>query len=160
MSREVTDVIIGFLREIGLEISEAEVADDTFLPGILVARGILVVDRDKLKYPGDLLHEAGHLAVMPTAVRRTLSDKVEPAGVAMDPIEAQAIAWSYAAAKHLAIDPRVVFHEYGYKGNAESILRSFEMGVYFGVQGLIDRGLTDPLSSPEAYPKMRAWLAE
>ena len=36
--------IAGFLRDIGLTISFGEVADDTFLPGILVKDGGLVID--------------------------------------------------------------------------------------------------------------------
>ena len=34
--------------------------------------------------------------------------------------EMGAIAWSYAAALHIGLDPRVVFHEDGYKGAANS----------------------------------------
>ena len=46
------------------------------LPGITVDDGALVLDRDKLMYPGDLLHEAGHLAVMPSAERNMLQKNV------------------------------------------------------------------------------------
>ena len=68
-------------------------------------------------------------------------------------LEMGAIAWSYAAALHLGIDPTVVFHQAGYKGASTSILENFAAGRYFGVPILQWVGLTD-----ETYPVMRKWL--
>jgi len=42
-------------------------------PGIQIQRGVLVVGEAQLSYPGDLLHEAAYLAVVPAA-RRGLLD--------------------------------------------------------------------------------------
>ncbi len=35
----------------------------TFLPGLHLHHGVLQIDLDKLAFAGDILHEAGHIAV-------------------------------------------------------------------------------------------------
>ncbi len=77
----VTATIVAFLRGIGLEVRLAPVPAETVLPGIDVERGVLVVDEPALLYPGDLLHEAGHLAVPSPASRRLAGGRLaaEPA---------------------------------------------------------------------------------
>lgn len=111
----VTRKIAEFLREIGLDVRPAKLEEDTFLPGILIKTGAMLVDDDRLNYPGDLLHEAGHLALAPSHLRPLLDDKVELPGFKMEVIEAGTIAWSYAAGLHLGLTPEDVFHE-GYTG--------------------------------------------
>src|SRR6187401_878800 len=86
-----------FLGGIGIRVKCCPVGDETFLPGIDVVDGELIVDESRLLYPGDLLHEAGHLAVTPASLRNQLSGKVEVAHGNPDSIEAAAICWSYAA---------------------------------------------------------------
>ena len=87
------DQIIAFLGAIGLRVREQELPENCVLPGISIDAGILLVDRKKLLYPGDLLHEAGHRAVVPGAERVLLSVNVGDEGG----MEMGAIAWSYAA---------------------------------------------------------------
>ena len=65
-----------FLQEIGIPYIEETIAEETFLPGILIRRGTLVVDNEKLLYPGDILHEAGHIAAMTPEERWTISGNV------------------------------------------------------------------------------------
>jgi hypothetical protein len=89
-----TRAIVAFLREIGLSVVAGKVDDESFLPGIEVVDGGLVVDEVKLKYLGDLLHEAGHLAVTPSESRAHLSGEVETPGANADVIEAAAMCWS------------------------------------------------------------------
>ena len=67
------------------------------MPGILVDNGKLIVDEKEMLSPGDLLHEAGHLAVKPSSERKNIhitfgNDPAE---------EMMALAWSYAAFIHL-----------------------------------------------------------
>jgi hypothetical protein len=79
-----------------------------------IQRGVLVVDEAQLSYPSDLLHEAAHLAVAPAAGRNLLDgDTGDDGGEEMG-----AVAWSYAAALHLRLDPAVVFHAHGYRGDS------------------------------------------
>ena len=164
-NNDLTRKLVEFISEIGLEIVPASIEVDTFLPGILVEHGKLLVDEPKLTYPGDLLHEAGHLAVAPASVRPTLSGEVVLPDVAMEPVEVQAMAWSYAAIVHLGLDPTVVFHSGGYRGDSKKLLLNFTVGAYIGVNGLEDAGLT--LTGEKAkevgvapYPHMLKWLRE
>jgi len=107
-------LIIEWLREIGLSVRLAGVEADSFLPGVTLEPGGLIVDPERLLYPGDLLHEAGHLATMLPANRASTGSN---AGSDMGQ-EIAAQTWSYAAAVHLGLGPEVVFHFTGYKGAA------------------------------------------
>lgn len=161
--RDLTKVITDFLTEIGLAVIFTPLDGDTFLPGILVESGRLLVDETKLRYPGDLLHEAGHLAVAPSSLRPGLSGEVILPEVDMNPVESQAMAWSYAATIYLGLDPEVVFHEGGYKGNSKGLLLNFSLGVYLGVNGLQEAGMTATANIAHEmgvlpYPHMLKWL--
>ena len=148
------DQIIAFLCAIGLSVREQELPENCVLPGISIDAGILLVDRKKLLYPGDLLHEAGHLAVVPGAERALLSVNVGDEGG----MEMGAIAWSYAAAVAIGLPSEVVFHDAGYKGGAKHLRENFAAGRYLGVPILQWRGLTDRHIS--RYPTMLKWLAD
>jgi hypothetical protein len=110
------------------------------------------VDEARLEYPGDLLHEAGHLAVAPPDVRSGLSGDIDD----MPDLEWAAIPWSYAAALEIGIDPALVFHEGGYRGHSAGLLGNFQLGVPIGLHLLVDAGMT----TPDAYPRMERWLRE
>ena len=158
--KDLTDRIVGFLRAIGLTVSTGEVAGPTILPGILVEHGGIVFDPDKLRFPCDLLHEAGHLAVV-LPERRVAMHR----DVGSDPgEEMMAIAWSYAAALHLGIDPALLFH-HEYKGGGPAIRAAFTECSGFGVPMLQWVGLTYDARRARAeggapYPHMRRWLRE
>lgn len=160
-----TGRMIAFLREIGIPVDLGTLPDDTFLPGLVVDRGRLVVDLARLRYPGDLLHEGGHVALVEPALRPLLGASVSPPGVDMTLLENAVIPWSYAAALHLGIDPAVVFHDAGYRGKARGLLTTFGYGVYPGVPLLEAFGLTaSPARAAELgvapYPHMLRWLRE
>lgn len=162
---DLTQTIADFLTEIGIPTVSAKLDEETFLPGIAVKNGGLLVDEEKLAFPGDLLHEAGHLAVAPADLRGELSDEVVLPGINADVLEAQAIAWSYAACVHLEIDPRVVFHEGGYKGKAESLLFGFSLGMFVGLNGLEANKMTfSERTAHETgvlpFPAMQKWLRD
>lgn len=161
MDSPVTARIVAFLREIGLEVREGRIEGRTFVPGIQIRHGGLVYDPTGPFHPGDLLHEAGHLAIVSPARRAAMHiDAGKRAGEEMT-----AIAWSYAAAVHLGIDARVVFHDDGYKGGGASLAENFRGGRYVGVPVLAWLGLTtEPRRATERgqppYPHMRAWLVD
>ena len=148
-----TDTIVAFLARIGLCAKEGPIPNQTFLPGISVAEGVLVLDRQRLLYPGDLLHEAGHLAVISPAARRTASDDFGDDGGN----EMAAIAWSYAACVHLGLPLTVLFHDDGYKGDAAWLAETFASGRYIGLPLLEWKGMTTS-SGDTAFPAMRHWL--
>ena len=150
--------IAAFLREIGLGVRLAALDDGCFLPGVTLENGGLVIDPGKLLYPGDLLHEAGHLAVMTPERRASGGGDV---GTDMgDEIGAQ--CWSYAAAVHLGLPTETVFHEHGYKGSAQNLISNYR-DSHVGVPLLQWMGLTlDRKKAEEAglepYPHMLRWL--
>ena len=146
--------ITAFLSEIGIAVQAAELGDDCFLPGIAVERGRLLVDETRLKWPGDLLHEAAHIALAPPEARPLMSGDVAVAGLDAALLEKAAVPWSYAAALAVGIEPAVVFHGGGYRGKSEGLLRTFGFGVYPGLNLLVDAGLT----TADAYPRMLRWL--
>jgi hypothetical protein len=161
----LTETIAGFLLEIGIEIVATRLPVETFLPGIMVDEGRLLVDESKLTYPGDLLHEAAHLAVAPSQFRSKLSGEVVVPGMDIDALEVQAIAWSYAATRHLGIAPEIVFHSGGYKGKSEGIIFTYGCGVYPGVHHLQALGMTATgdlarQSGVQPYPHMIKWLRD
>lgn len=161
----ITDKIAAFLKYIGISVTRGIVPDDAFLPGILVRNGGLIVDESKLLYPGDLLHEAGHLAFAPSAIRRSLSGEVVLPGVVSDVIEVQAILWSYAAAVHLRIQPEIVFHEDGYRGRSKRILFNFSIGNFIGLPGMEREGMAYSLNRAAElgvapFPAMQKWLVD
>jgi hypothetical protein len=151
--------IVAFLREIGIDVRHGRISEPTFLPGIRIEQGVLVVDEAQLRFPGDLLHEAGHLAAMPPERRAMTTGDTGP-----DPAEEMvAIAWSYAAAVYLQLDPRVVFHAEGYRGGSESLLDNFQHGRFLAVPMLQWLGMAyDSKHAPNhqvaPYPHMVQWL--
>jgi hypothetical protein len=130
--------ILGFLSEIGQPVRPAEVPAPSVLPGIAIDHGTLLVDRTRLLAAGDLLHEAGHLAVLDPADRERVDlDAGDDGG-----LEMAAIAWSWAALSRLGLPPEVVFHAEGYQGGSASLIENFSSGRWFGVPILEWLGLT------------------
>ena len=113
--------IMAFLRGVGLAVREADVPVDSFLPGLRIVKGGLQVDLARLRWPGDLLHEAGHLAVVPAALRSDMDDALAE----MHPVphggEVEATVWAWAALQHLRLPSSVLFHDGGYHGRAAGL---------------------------------------
>ncbi len=154
---------VAFIRSIGIPVHFGPVATKTFLPGICIRNGELTVDPEKLKYPGDILHEAGHIAVVPSTERNSLNDETIVLREQRDAEEMMVIAWSYAACVHLQIDAGFVFHDDGYKGGGGYIAENFRNGNYFGVPMLQWVGMALGKKNEEepekpVYPAMLQWL--
>lgn len=159
-----TKKIITFLEQIGIETEFGEILEETFLPGIKIASGRLIIDPLRLKYPGDLLHEAGHIAVVPASERETLNGNIEPDSPSQS-LEMGALLWSYAALRHLCLDPAVVFHESGYKGQSTWLIEQFEAGTYIGLPLIQWMGLAydeqkAARMNVSAFPHMIKWTRE
>jgi hypothetical protein len=151
------DEFIRFIREIGIEVREVAPGAALFLPGLDIRRGAIVVDRARWLHPGDILHEAGHLAVATPAERSAETLSPSPAD------EMAAIAWSYAAAVHLGHAAEIVFHADGYRGGGPSLSENFSAGRYVGAPLLDYYGMAvEPRrvkpGGPPAYPHMLRWL--
>ena len=150
--------ILEFLERIGIAVSFEPVSDVSFLPALRVRGGTLVIDPERLQWVGDLLHEAGHIAVTDPALRPRLD------AVSGDPGEEMAaIAWSYAAAVEIGLDPAVLFHPAGYRGGAQAMIDNFTAGrgvgipmlAWFGMSAEPHRAAADGM---RPYPHMTRWL--
>jgi hypothetical protein len=159
------DKALAFIQSIGITVHFRELDKPCFLPGLSIENGAIVTDMDKLKYPGDILHEAGHIAVIPASDRSTLNADAIKERPMREAEEMMAIAWSYAACRHLGIDARFVFHDEGYKNGGSHIADNFDEGRYFGVPMLQWTGMALERKKDEepdlpVYPAMMKWMRE
>lgn len=166
MQKEIINRITDFLRSISIEVKFRDIDEATFLPGILIENGVIIVDEQRLKFPGDLLHEAGHIALEPGTHRSNLYGNVEANKSNLEALETGVILWSWAALQHLQLPPEVVFHPEGYKGNSEWLIEQFQHKNFIGLPLLEWMGLTysrpqisDGATIP-AFPHMIKWLRD
>tara|TARA_R110001592_G_scaffold35397_1_gene120407 strand:+ start:1641 stop:2120 length:480 start_codon:yes stop_codon:yes gene_type:complete len=150
------NTIFSFLNGIGISTQEKRIQEPTFLPGIKIEKGILFIDRNQLKYPGDLLHEAGHIAVMTVEERTIISGNIMEHKPDNESDEMAAILWSYAALRHLNLTPEIVFHPEGYKNDSQWLIENFEQSRFIGLPLLEWMGMTDS----DSFPKMSHWLRQ
>ena len=156
---------ISFLNEIGIETKFEKLDESCFLPGLSIDAGAILIDTGLLKYPGDILHEAGHIAVVPAVERQALTAFAIEQRAHRGAEEMMAIAWSYAACMHIGLDPYIVFHDDGYKGGGSYIADAFANKNYFGLPMLQWIKLTaDEKNAPalnvNPYPCMIKWLRD
>ncbi len=110
----------------------------------------------RLAWPGDLLHEAGHVAV---------GDPLSPDAAGRPTIPARRWRpspgpaprrWNWASRRTSS------FHAGGYRGGAKALIENFAEGGYVGVPMLAMWGLTCEPHRAKAmgepgYPHMLAW---
>lgn len=182
------DVIVAFLRQVGITVHVGEHGRDGFLPGVRIIEGALWVDPAHLYISGDLLHEAGHLAVIPgryraqvgsdvtATLQAALDDDPEPepfartlAERALLSGESMALAWSCAALTALNLPLDAVFFENSYKMDSAGHARLFQLvhqGNYPGLMNLIANDMTGPCgiaallsdSRLPPFPTMTRWV--
>lgn len=146
-----------FFIQIKLPFQLVSLSEPCFLPGLKIQHGCLLIDTEKLTHPGDCLHEAGHIAVTTTEQRILLQSNVRTSG--HGPAEEMAaIAWSWAALKHLNLPPEFVFHSEGYKGSSEAYISAFSTAGGFGHPLLSWYGMCEPAGTQTGYPQMKLWL--
>lgn len=163
---ENIEIIVDFLNRIGINCQKTTLSGEpTFLSGIKIDNGTLLYDIDQLKHAGDLLHEAGHLALELPTNRCQLNDNVDEGKSPKESVELGVILWSYAALKFLNLPPEVVFHAEGYKGESAYLIKTFENGQYIGLPLLQWMRLTADAQSvsnktAQPFPTMIKWLRE
>ena len=145
--------VVAFLRGVGLTVVAEALPDSTFLPAMTVRDGALRYDPAQPGWVGDLLHEAGHLAVTDPAVRDTLPE------VGSDPAEEMSsLAWSYAAATAIGLPTTTLFHP-AYKGGSDYLIEAFTAGSYIGLPMLQYWGMAARADEDGPhFPAMRTWL--
>jgi hypothetical protein len=162
---EYLGICISFLNRIGIETRFEKLNEPCFLPGLSIRNGTIIIDKEALSYPGDILHEAGHIAVVPAAERPALTASAIEKREQREAEEMMAIAWSYAACVHLGLNPYIVFHDDGYKGGGSYIADNFASKNYFGLPMLQWKGMAlDEANAAKqdlpAYPCMMKWVLD
>lgn len=160
-----TQLIIQFIESIGIPVTIGTIDTTTFLPGILIHNGRMTVDIEKLLYPGDLLHEAGHIAVAMPEDRLAMQGDIGANTLKnkADGEEMMAIAWSYAACLHLGLNLEVLFHPAGYKGNSQWYIEQYTSGnmLYLPLlqwAGFCYDGKQAAANNSKPFPHMLKWL--
>jgi hypothetical protein len=146
-----------FVRSTGIEVQACSIDWKSRFPGLDIRAGAVLVDESKLIHPGNILHEAGHIAVHDPARR------LHPTFSPTKGEELGALAWSYAAAVHLGLGAEVVFYPGSFAGWAAALVENFRDGRYLGVPMLQRHGMTvEPRLAAERgvepYPHMRRWI--
>lgn len=155
-------IILDFLDSIGINIVEKELPTDTFLPGLSIGPNCLEVDFEKLLYPGDILHEAGHLAVTTSSDRALIGTNEMPEEWPTQGDEIATMLWSFIASEHLQLPIDYVFHPNGYKNQSEWLIENYSKGNYIGLPLLQWMGLASKENNDtsNSFPKMIKWLRD
>lgn len=176
------DQAVAFLDSIGIPC-QAEPGAVGFLPGIDIRDGVLHYDP---QVPvSNLLHEAGHLAILPGEYRRRAGSNIsgivkamfqELAAVAardvdgpltramMQTSDPEATAWAWAVGEHLGIPLEQIILPHEYDGEGESIARCLRMRGYVGINGLAHAGFCvvrpglEKVYGRPAFPRLAMWV--
>lgn len=151
-----------FLTEIGISAEKVLLTDAEFLPGLKIFKGKILYDEKRLLYPGDILHEAGHIATTPKVDRTKKGTEKMTNDWPSEGDEIATICWSYAAAKQIEFPIEELFHDNGYKNDSLWLKEQFLNDSYIGLPLLEWMGLCQSQSDSdfEAYPKMKKWLRD
>jgi hypothetical protein len=149
--------LVTFVRSIGIEVYACTINWKTQFPGLDIKAGVVLIDKNQLIHPGNILHEAGHIAVHDPARRK--QPKFQP----RNGEELSALAWSYAAVVYLGLNSELVFYPGSYHGWATSLVENFAEGRYLGVPLLQRFGMCieERFASERGvkpYPHMLKWV--
>ena len=165
-------IAVAGLRAIGLTVIEDDAAVG-FVPGVRIAGGTL-------RYaPGatdsNLLHEAGHLAILPENLRPLAEDDLSGVWEAIrgefqtarcaDPdapypradqcSDPEATAWAFAAGRQFGLAPEQIIRDQDYDGDGAGVRFGLEHNAYAGIHGLRHAGF---LARVRDFPKLERWL--
>jgi hypothetical protein len=170
---------VDFLNEIGIPTSVVPGASD-FLELVKVIDGRLEVD--PAVPVSNILHEAGHLAIVPSAFRHLMSGDLEEgvrrmfdeikklelhpddplSRAAMQASESEATAWAWAAGTHLEIPQELIILDSEYQNDGADIRFMLMANSHFGVHGLMHAGFCVARKNPRrdlpVYPKLAFWV--
>ena len=171
---------VRFLNEIGLRC-EPRAGAAGFVAGVVIERGALFFD--DVARASNLLHEAGHLAVVPSRFRPLFNGNVSGGQKAMmaaidfsnpDSSEAraalscsdpEATAWAWSAGKRVGLAPEEIILDAEYGGDGPSVRAALQACCYAGIHGLAHSGFCvvrpgrlSAIRGLPAYPQLARWL--
>lgn len=167
---------IAFLQSVGI-ICTPEPGIGGFLANCRLHKGTLLYD-PLLCPASNALHEAGHLAIIPSETRHLASDNLrewERAGAARmeamidagthpdDPLiraymqtsDPEATAWAFAAGRAAGLDDTDIILDSEYDGEGAAIRLGLQCTAYIGINGLRHAGFLDNVRD---FPKLTRWL--
>lgn len=170
------DKVVAFIDSIGIPIQKGKVPKSSFLPNIAIKRGGIVYNDEVCT--ADILHEAGHLAIIPLQYRDICSGDMDKSAQKIwnkaqknghmeidTPIfrqliqasECEAIAWSWAAGKYIGLaDEEIITDDpRHFNGEGEEIREYLSLNSHFGINGLRAGGMLDSVKS---YPQLTRWV--
>jgi hypothetical protein len=175
---------IAFLRDIGLEVIVQPGATG-FLEKCQIVDGALHIDEDCPV--SNILHEAGHLAVVPHMYRAGLNDDIETYmgeifenDTRLKPLHPDhpllraliegsddaATAWAWAAGVAIGLPPDVIIQDDEYESTGSTVRFMLRNNQYSGVHSLQHAGMCvrmskgAPPSSVARYPVLLKWLQD
>lgn len=176
--------IIDFARSIGLLIhTQSRISSDSFVPNVLIQKGEIFVNPE-LVTVSDLLHECGHLALIPKIYRTYFSgnlykgfDIYLSGTTEIDSLsyylmqasdDAGVTAWSWAVGKHFNIPDEDIIEDCSYDHSGEFVRHELRSGWHSGVSGLHyakytaknDLRLVKTGTPKNVFPAMDFWTAD
>lgn len=166
---------IRFLNQHGLQCRLQDKVKGV-LPKVMILAGELVVD--PRCHPSDVLHEAGHLAIIPAQYRKTISgdvdkgveamlDNIERLGLdpdhplyraAIQSSEPEATAWAWAAGKAIGLPDKEIIRNHHYQNRGAELRFALQAGAHAGIHGLKHAGMCElARRGPGSYPEMKCW---
>ena len=171
---DTLDRTVSWLRGIGLDVQVVDGMERaTFISHVDVQDGVLVIDRECP--PSNLLHEAGHLAIMPAQFRPLASGDLEEVTRAMlelcgelqpdEPLyraiiqtsDPEATAWAWAAGLAIGLEPKVIILDDEYDGDGADVRGAVSVHCHPGIHGLAHAGFCRVRGEPR-YPTLKMWL--
>ena len=184
MSIEQNQKIMQFANEVGVTcLAVEENLAEQFVPHIEIRNGVILFNV-ALASPADLLHECGHLALLPNSERVLFSgnlyagfERYLSMDFKVDSLEyyimqaaddCAVTAWTWAAGLHLGFTDEEIIHDDDYDNTGKTIRTQLALGQHQGISGLHYAGYTQKpkiqlqLLHPERnyFPKMAYWTAD
>ena len=175
-NKKILSIVVYNLNKIGLQAVFGNVSD-SFLSGVKIENGTLIVDRSCSI--SNLLHEAGHLAVLPKEYRVQANDDLSIVLLKMyDEVDcskeenrrymqcedAESTAWAYAFGLKCGVPFDLIIDDEQYDGTGRDVLESLKHGSGFGVNGLARMGwcassiIHSKASGLPIYPNLVKWI--
>lgn len=167
------------LDQAGLSWRHEATASGFLGAGVDIQEGVLLISPEASV--GNVLHEAGHLAILPQPVRQFVNTDLDKAvGLLMATIDwsnpdsplcraaiqcgdTEATAWAWAAGLAAGIPGPAVIRNEDYDGTGFEIREMLRTGAYMGIHGLQHAGLcaaSDRWASHTrlpVYPRLARW---
>lgn len=166
---------VDFLREIGIS-TEPSANSKGFLENIRIDHGILFYNPDHAT-AANILHEAGHLAVLPSKLRHKTGNDLDETFIHLGDImdqafdmdnpdspemrallqcgETEATAWAWAAGKAIGLPEEIIIEDQDYDNSGADMRIALSLNCYFGINGLVAGYMA---TSVKTYPTLTRWL--